>query len=61
MLTTRFSENYFRSIMLTTGFSEKSPETFFYNIYFWTFLKCPISEKNFLSFKIVFSYILFIQ
>jgi len=51
MLTTRFSKNAIRSIMLTAGFSEKWSGTFFYNIFFWTFLKCPILEKIILSFK----------
>jgi len=51
MLTKKSRKNAIRSIMLTIDFSEKWSGTFFYNIFFWTFLKCPFSEKIFLSFK----------
>ena len=54
MLTTRFSKNTNQSIMLTTGFSEKWSGTFFYNIFFWTFIKCPFLKKIILSFKTCF-------
>jgi hypothetical protein len=51
MLTKKSRKNAIRSIMLTIGFQEKWSGTFFYNIFFWTFYKCPFSEKFFLSFK----------
>ena len=54
MLTTRLSKNTNQSIMLTTGFSEKCSGTFFYNIFFWTFIKCPFLKKIILSFKTPF-------
>ena len=54
MLTTRFSKNHFQSIMLRITFSEKWSGTFFYKTFFWTFIKCPILKKYFLSFKTCF-------
>ena len=57
MLTNFSRKNMIQSIMLTTGFSKKSLETFFYESHFWTFLKCPFSKKIFLSFKTCFSII----
>jgi hypothetical protein len=58
MLTTSFSKNRVQRIMLTTGFPEKYSGTFFYNIFFWTFLKMSIFEKIFFKFQIVFFNIL---
>jgi len=55
MLTKKSRKNAIQSIMLTIDFPEKSLETFFYRIHFWTFLKCPFSENFFLSFKTPFS------
>jgi hypothetical protein len=54
MLTTILIKNTIQSIMLTIDFSEKSSGTFFYKSQKWTFKKCPISEKIFLSFKTLF-------
>ena len=51
MLTTRFSKFTNESIMLRIDFSEKSLESYFYKSQKWTFIKCPKSEKIFLSFK----------
>jgi hypothetical protein len=45
MLTTRFFENRFQSIMLRTTFSKKYSGTFFYESHFWTFLKCPFLKS----------------
>jgi hypothetical protein len=59
MLTTSFSGFVFQSIMLTTGFSEKYSGTFFYYIFFWTFLKMSIFEKNIFKFQIMFSIYIF--
>jgi len=54
MLTNFSGKNATQSIMLTLDFSEKSSGTFFYKSQKWTFIKCPISEKIFLSFKTPF-------
>ncbi len=55
MLTTRFHKNAIRSIMLTTGFSEKWSGTFFYRIFFWTFFKMSNFGKIIFKFQNRFS------
>jgi hypothetical protein len=55
MLTKKSRKNTNQSIMLTTGFSKKSLETFFYRIHFWTFLKMSNFGKKIFKFQNVFS------
>ncbi len=57
-LTKYLQKNTNHSIMLTIDFQEKSLETFFYKIRFWTFISCPFFEKIILSFKTCFLKIL---
>jgi hypothetical protein len=54
MLTNFSEKNTNQSIMLTLDFLEKSLETFFYKVGFWTFISCPFFEKIILSFKTCF-------